>query len=147
MANLTQLTTHRQIVDYILAKASETTQWSDKQAASMLVLLADVLGDIGEANSAAINIAAREAFIQLSRRQSSTYAGARFLGIPIKRKSPAVSTVRFTNGTSDTINYDRGTPLTVGGRGAFLTQTLHLFPARLATPQSKSVKCALRASR
>jgi hypothetical protein len=130
MANLTQLTTHRQIVDYILAKASETTQWSDKQAASMLVLLADVLGDIGEANSAAINIAAREAFIQLSRRQSSTYAGARFLGIPIKRKSPAVSTVRFTNGTSDTINYDRGTPLTVGGRGAFLTQTLHLLPGQ-----------------
>lgn len=128
MANLTQLTSHQQIVDYILAKASESTQWSDKQAASMLVLIADVLGDIGENNSAAINIAAREAFIQIARRQSSIYAGARFLGIPIKRKSPAVSKVRFTNGGSDPVTYERGKAVTVGGRAAFLTQTLSLLP-------------------
>lgn len=128
MANVMQLTTHADIVNYILEKAGQSTQWSDKQAASLLVLIADVLGDIGEANSAAIMIAAREAFIQLARRQSSIYAGARFLGVPIKRKSPAVSTVRFTNAGADSIEYERGTPATVGGKAAFLTQTLSLLP-------------------
>lgn len=127
MSNLTKLLTHEQIVQYVLDKASQTTQWSDKQVSSLLVLLADVLGDIGEANNAAIRIAAREAFLQIARRHSSIYAGARFLGIPIKRKSAAVTTVLFTNGSPSDVTYERGTPVTVAGSRAFLTQSLSLL--------------------
>ena len=107
---------HKDFVTALLEKASESTNWTDKQAASLLVLLADVLGDIGENNNAAIRIAAREAFIQLSRRASSTLAGARFLGIPIRRKSAATTRVKFTNGSTDPVTYDQHTAVSVSAR-------------------------------
>lgn len=119
---------HKDFVTALLEKASESTNWSDKQAASLLVLLADVLGDIGENNNAAIRIAAREAFIQLSRRASSTLAGARFLGIPIRRKSAATTRVKFTNGSTDPVTYDQHTAVSVSGKAGYLRTTLALNP-------------------
>lgn len=128
MTSLSVPITHQAVVSLLLEKAQATTSWSDKQAASMLVLLADILGDIGEADSTATILAAREAFINLARRSSSIYAGARMLGVPIRRKSPAVTTVLFTNNTGEHATHERYTPVTVGGRSAFLTQQLSLPP-------------------
>lgn len=128
MTSLALPITHRDVVNLLLEKAQSTTAWSDKQSASMLVLLADILGDIGEADSTATILAAREAFINIARRSSSIYAGARMLGVPIRRKSPAVTTALLTNNTGMHVTYERYTQLSVGGRPAFLTQQLSLAP-------------------
>lgn len=128
MTSLALPITHADVVNLLLEKAQATTAWSDKQAASMLVLLADILGDIGEADSTATILAAREAFINIARRSSSIYAGARILGVPIRRKSSAVTTVYFTNNTGEHVTYERNTQVSVGGRPAFLTQQLSLAP-------------------
>ena len=66
MTSLALPITHADVVNLLLEKAQATTAWSDKQAASMLVLLADILGDIGEADSTATILAAREAFINIA---------------------------------------------------------------------------------
>lgn len=122
MTILNTFTTHEEFAQDILRRLSESTYWTDKQVSSMTSLLADALGDLGITNSTATMIAAREAFIRLARRTTSIYAGARFLGVDITRKSAGAVTARITNTGRNKLTLDRYEPISVGRYGGMLAE-------------------------
>lgn len=120
MTLLSTFTTHEEFAQDILRRLSDSTYWTDQQVSSMTSLLADALGDLGITNSTATLIAAREAFIRLARRTSSIYAGARFLGVDIQRKSYGTVTARITNTGRNKITLDKFEPISVGSYSGLL---------------------------
>lgn len=118
--------THSDIVAMVQERASKSTNWTDSEAAALMTLIAEIIADIGVSNNAAIIIAAREAFINIARRTSSIYAGARFLGVKIGGKSPAVTTALLTNANDAPITYARHSPVRVNGKSGFLRHGISL---------------------
>ena len=112
--------THSDIVAMVQERAAQSTNWTDSEAAALMTLIAEIIADIGVSNNAAIIIAAREAFINIARRTSSIYAGARFLGVKLGGKSPAVVTALLTNANDTAISYARHTAVRVNGKSGFL---------------------------
>lgn len=120
---LNTLTTHAQFVQYCQQRISETQYWTDKEASALLTILSDIIADIGVSNNTAILIAAREAFIQLSRRATSILAGARFLGVPIKGKSNAMVRALCVNSGAQPETISKYSVFTVGGVAAYATHS------------------------
>ena len=124
--NLSTTLTHSDLVAMVQERAAQTTNWTDSEAAALMTLIAEILADIGVSNNAAIIIAAREAFINIARRTSSIYAGARFLGVKLGGKSPAVTTALLTNANASDVTYPRHTPVRVNGKSGFLRHGIAL---------------------
>lgn len=120
------LNSFQDYVAYLQNQFANSTNWSDQQTAALTTLLADAFGDVAETDNYAISFAAREAFIRLARRQSSVLEGARFLGVPIARKSGAETTATMTNAGSTSISVSAFEPFTVNGINAY-TKTGYVF--------------------
>jgi hypothetical protein len=113
-------------VAYLQAQFAASTNWSDQQTAALTTLLSDAFGDVAETDNYAISFAAREAFIRLARRESSVLEGARFLGVPIARKSGAETKATMTNAGASSISLSSYEPFTVNGVQAY-TKTGYVF--------------------
>lgn len=122
MTILNTFTTHEEFAQDILRRLQQSTYWTDQQVSSMTSLLADALGDLGITNSTATLIAAREAFIRLARRTTSIYAGARFLGVDITRKSPGSVSAQITNTGRTKIILDKYEPISIGNLSGLLAE-------------------------
>lgn len=118
--------THSDLVQMVQERAAQSTNWTDSEAAALMTLISEILADIGVSNNAAILIAAREAFINIARRTSSIYAGARFLGVKLHGKSPAVTSALLTNAHDAPVTYPRHTPVRVNGKTGFLMHGISL---------------------
>lgn len=70
--------------------------WSDLLTSSTGQTLIEMMSAVGTFNQFAIEIAAREGFLDTAVRESSIYAITRMLGVRIGRKSPAGSDVTLT---------------------------------------------------
>ena len=120
------MTTHDEFVAELMRRFQETTTWTDAQLSSMVSVLSDAFADLGVSDAYAIRFAAREAFIQLCKRDSSAYEGARFLGTPIGRKGAASVAALLTNNTSDDLYVNKWDAFDVGGRSAYATSALQI---------------------
>lgn len=122
------LTQHDDFVSNVLGRFGASSEWSDAQLSAMTTIVADFLADLGVSDAYAIRFAAREAFIQLAARDSSVLEGARFLGVPISRKTPASVTVRLTN-NSDSVEYiNKWDAFDVGSASAYTTSSAVIQP-------------------
>lgn len=130
---LNTFNTHEEFAQDILARLQASTYWTDRQVSSMTSLLADALGDLGITNSTATLIAAREAFIRLARRNTSIYAGARFLGVDITRKSVGTVTAEITNTGRDKITLDKYEPVSIGALSGMLSEVTQWEPGETKT--------------
>jgi hypothetical protein len=119
----TLMTQHDEFVAELLARFSQSTNWTDAQISAMTTLLADAFGDLGVADAYAIRFAAREAFSQLCLRDSSAIENAKFLGAKITRKSPATVTAKLTNSTLHDVLVDKWDEFDVNGRSAYATSS------------------------
>lgn len=70
--------------------------WIDQQTSGTGQTLMEAVAAVGTFNQFAIEMGFREAFLQRAMRDSSIYAGTDFLGVHIRRKTPARCEVTFT---------------------------------------------------
>ncbi len=81
-----------------------TTQWGGRLANSTIrSAVVDVFALFLSSNEFSSIAAMRESFIQLSKRNSSAYAGAIFLGVRLARRNPAITPVEISNLSSEDI--------------------------------------------
>lgn len=112
--------THEDFARDFMRRINASTYWTDDQVSSLTSLLADCLGDLGVTNSYATMIAAREAFIRLARRKTSVLECARFLGVPIQRKTCPRVTARILNTSKEKVVAQKHSPFTIDGNAALL---------------------------
>lgn len=102
--------------------------WKDALPTSVGTTLLDMFAGVGVTDQFYIEASLREAFLGLARRDSSIYAGVRWLGISIARNSPAGVTVSALN------NYDQSryiapyTAFDLGGKQFFTRSQIELVP-------------------
>src|SRR5438093_9888826 len=75
--------------------------WADLLTSSTGQTLIEMMAAVGTFNQFAIEVAAREGFLDTAVRESSVYAITRMLGVRISRKNPAGCDVTLTR-TGDT---------------------------------------------
>lgn len=76
---------------YLLTKGA----WVDQQTSGTGQALIEAVSAVGAFNQFATEMNFREAFLYTAQRASSIYAGADFLGVHVKRKTPAKVEVTF----------------------------------------------------
>lgn len=91
------------LVAQFQAHLARKDTWTDSYAGSLGQTLAEFAASIGMFNQQGIEIAAREGFTPIARRDSSKYAGTSFLGVRIPRKSPANVKVTLTRTEYDEV--------------------------------------------
>ncbi len=69
--------------------------WVDQQTSGTGQTLIEAVSAVGTFNQFATEMSFREAFLYTAQRDSSVYAGADFLGVHVKRKTPAKVQVQF----------------------------------------------------
>lgn len=106
-------------VTYLHEKFSQTSAWKDQQTSALTTIIADAFADMAAGNDYSITFAARENFIQLAKRESSIYAGARFLGVPITRKGAAATKATLLNSSMNNISLSDYSPFTVSSKPAY----------------------------
>lgn len=76
--------------------------WKDALPTSVGTTIIDMFAGCGVTDQYYIEMALREAFLGLARRDSSIFAGVRWLGINIRRNTPAGLTANLTNVYTET---------------------------------------------
>lgn len=71
--------------------------WKDMLPTSVGTTILDMFAGCGVTDQYYIEMALREAFLALARRDSSIFAGVRWLGVNIRRNTPAGITVNLVN--------------------------------------------------
>lgn len=110
--------------------------WSDLLTSSTGETLIEMMAAVGTFNQFAIEIAAREGFLDTAVRESSIYAITRMLGVRIGRKSPAGCDVTLTRVGDLTYSrlLPRFTQFTVNGQKFF-----NRFPIQFDQGQATSI--------
>jgi hypothetical protein len=108
---------------------SQKNTWKDRLTSGMGQTLTEEMAAIGAFNQFAIESAAREAFLDTAVRDSSIYAGTRFLGVRINRKSPAYAEAFLTRASNLAATYSlpKFTEFDIDGRRFFNRETI-VFP-------------------
>lgn len=119
--------------------------WNDLLTSSTGQTLIEMMAAVGTFNQFAIEVAAREGFLDTALRESSIYAITRMLGVRIARKSPAGTDVTLTR--TGNLTYTRMVPkftrFSINGQ-AFFNRDPILFGAGEATTTGKLFEGALR---
>lgn len=119
--------------------------WSDLLTSSTGETLIEMMAAVGTFNQFALEVAAREGFLDSAVRESSIYAITRMLGVRIGRKSPAGCDVVLTR--SGDLTYSRMIPrftlFTVNGLSFFNRYPI-LFEQNSATATAKLFEGTVR---
>lgn len=119
--------------------------WSDLLTSSTGETLIEMMAAVGTFNQFALEVAAREGFLDSAVRESSIYAITRMLGVRIGRKSPAGCDVTLTR--SGDLTYARMIPrftlFTVNGLSFFNRYPI-LFDQNSATATAKLFEGTVR---
>lgn len=81
----------------LATKLAARGTWKDALPTSVGTTILDMFAGVGVTDQYYIEMAFREAFLSLARRDSSIYAGVRWLGVNIHRNTPAGVTVNMIN--------------------------------------------------
>lgn len=119
--------------------------WSDLLTSSTGQTLIEMMSAVGTFNQFAIEVAAREGFLDTAVRESSIYAITRMLGVRIGRKSPAGCEVTLTR--SGNLSYARLLPrftqFTINGQKFFNRYPIS-FESGSATSTTKLFEGSLK---
>lgn len=119
--------------------------WSDLLTSSTGQTLIELMAAVGTFNQFAIEVAAREGFLDTAVRESSIYAITKMLGVRINRKSPAGCDVSLTR-TGD-LTYTRMLPrftqFTIEGL-SFFNRFPIMFEAGSATATARLFEGSLK---
>lgn len=120
----------QQTVQLLEKELDATSSWGGRLANSTIrSAVVDVFALFLSSNEFSSIAAMRESFIQLSKRSSSAYAGAIFLGVRLTRRSPSVTRVEIKNPTSEDIYIGKYSPAVIG-KTKFFCRESRTIPAR-----------------
>ena len=102
--------------------------WKDALPTSVGTTILDMFAGCGVTDQFYIEMALREAFLGLARRDSSIFAGVRWLGVNVRRNTPAGTTAQFTNNYSETKYIPPYTQFDLSGMMYFNRDQLEVIP-------------------
>ena len=86
-----------------LEALTSSTHWSDSNVASLSTVFADMFALLQNNSQYYIEFSAREGFLFKAKRVTSIFAGARFLGVKLTRRTSAATAATLTNSSEDSI--------------------------------------------
>lgn len=104
--------------------------WKDTLPTSVGTTILDMFAGCGVTDQYYIEMAFREAFLALARRDSSIFAGVRWLGVQIRRNQPAGVTVNLTNNYSDTRYLSPYTQFVLDNKPYFNREQIEVIPGQ-----------------
>lgn len=107
--------------------------WKDALPTSVGTTILDMFAGCGVTDQYYIEMALREAFLGLARRDSSIFAGVRWLGINVRRNQPAGTTVSAVNNYAETRYIVPYTQFELNGVMYFNREQLELLPGQFQT--------------
>lgn len=104
--------------------------WKDALPTSVGTTILDMFAGCGVTDQYYIEMAFREAFLSLARRDSSIFAGVRWLGVNIRRNQPAGATVNLTSAYSETKYLAPYTQFVLDNKPYFNREQIELIPGQ-----------------
>lgn len=110
-------------------RLSQRGTWKDTLPTSVGTTILDMFAGTVVSDQYYIEVALREAFLKLARRDSSIYAGVRWMGVEITRNTPSGTTAALTNNYQVTQYLPPYTQFNLDGVYYFNRDQLELLPA------------------
>jgi hypothetical protein len=110
-------------------KLAQRGTWKDALPTSVGTTILDMFAGCGVTDQYYIEMALREAFLGLARRDSSIFAGVRWLGVQIRRNTPAGVTVSAVNNYAEVRYVAPYTQFQLDGVMYFNREQIELLPA------------------
>lgn len=129
MASLSKVTPDfEDLFKKLQSRLESSPTWTDLLPTSVGTTFLDLFAASSVTNQYYLDIAFREAFLSMAFRDSSIYAGTRFLGVRIARKVSAGCTARVENASTQVVYIPPYSQFLIGGK-PFYTKAQYVIPA------------------